>query len=83
MPQKKTRGVGQVCILSPLLFYTYSKELFTQALENCTEEININSEIINNIRDADNTVSTAVNERDIQTPLINLQYWGTVWLINK
>lgn len=58
------RGVTHGCELSLLLVNIYSEELFTKEFENCTEEITINGETINNILYGDDTVTIAENENN-------------------
>jgi hypothetical protein len=63
------RGVRQGCVLSPLLFNVYSNKIFQRATEDRQEGININGEIINNLRYADDTVLCTTSLSDLQVLL--------------
>ena len=53
----------------PTLFNIYSEKIFQDALEGSLEGIKINTETINNIRYADDTVILATSLEDLQTLL--------------
>lgn len=55
--------------MSPLLFNLYSEVILDEALEDTSEEININGERINNIRYADDTVLLAESAENLQALL--------------
>ena len=59
------RGIGQGCILSPVLFNLYSEYLIEEALNN-KRRLSINGENINNVRFADDTVLIAESEEELQ-----------------
>jgi hypothetical protein len=67
------KGVRQGCILSPILFNIYSEEVFKTALEESTEGIKINGEIINNIRYADDTVILASSMEELSCLMSKIQ----------
>uniref|UniRef100_A0A8D8M2B6 Craniofacial development protein 2 n=1 Tax=Cacopsylla melanoneura TaxID=428564 RepID=A0A8D8M2B6_9HEMI len=67
------RGVRQGCVLSPLLFNTYSEAIFQETLtEHMTKGIKIDNDTVNNIRYADDTVMLAESKDDLQQLVNNL-----------
>lgn len=62
-------GVGQGCILSPLLFHVYSDTIMKKILYNKTADVMINSIPINNKCNADDTVLLA------ETAEVLLEEW--------
>lgn len=59
------QGVWQECVLSPLLFNTYSERLFREALE-AEEGILLNGVLINNLRYADDTILLTDTDEGLQ-----------------
>ncbi|CAG9834829.1 unnamed protein product [Diabrotica balteata] len=70
------RGVRQGCVLSPLLFNIYSKEIFARALEQSREGVKINGRVLNNVRYADDTVLIAESAQDLETLLDRVRSIG-------
>ncbi|KAI5734561.1 hypothetical protein M8J77_007970 [Diaphorina citri] len=67
------RGVRQGCVLSPLLFNTYSEAIFEETLkEHKDKGIKIGNEVVNNIRYADDTVMLSDSIQDLQQLVNNL-----------
>ncbi|KAL1446457.1 hypothetical protein WDU94_005636 [Cyamophila willieti] len=62
------QGVRQGCILSPVLFNTYSESLFKEALDGAAEEegIQIGDQHVTNVRYADDTVLIANTPQQLQ-----------------
>lgn len=60
------KDVSRRCVLFSLLFNIYADEIFKEALENATEGIKLNGELINNIRYADDTAILANDTEDLQ-----------------
>lgn len=77
-------GVRQGCILSPLLFNIYSKQIFKESCEETECGILINENRINNIRYADNSVVCADSLEDLQETMTKItQQYSLDMNINK
>ena len=63
---KIRRGVRQGCVLSPVLFNTYSEEAIQNALSEVTAGIKVNGQIVNNLRFADDTLLLAGSLEELQ-----------------
>lgn len=62
--------VYQGCILSPILFNIFSKNIFGEALENVMDEISVYGEVINSIRYAYDTVLVVNSDMSCMTLFI-------------
>lgn len=70
---KTEAGVRQGCILSPLLFNTYTEYIMRIVLEDWEKGISVGGRVINNLRYADNTTLLAHTREDMKQLLTRLE----------
>ncbi|XP_073942535.1 uncharacterized protein [Choristoneura fumiferana] len=70
---KTEAGVRQGCILSPLLFNTYTEYIMRIVLEEWDRGISVGGRVINNLRYADDTTLLAQTKEDMENLLTRLE----------
>lgn len=70
---KTESGVRQGCILSPLLFNTYTEYIMRIVLDGWNKGISVGGRVINNLRYADDTTLLATSREDLEELLIRLE----------
>ncbi|KAK9871609.1 hypothetical protein WA026_012988 [Henosepilachna vigintioctopunctata] len=69
---KSNAGVRQGCILSPILFNTYTEHIMRRVMEGWTGGISVGGRRINNLRYADDTVIIAASKEEMQEIMTRL-----------